>query len=340
MKLGVLGAGAIGCYLGGRLVASGRKVVLVGRASLGQEVAAHNMRLSDYRGYARTLTPAEVAISTEPEALASCDVILLTVKSGDTEQAAATLARVAPSAVVVSFQNGIGNPDLLRAAGLRVCAGMVPFNVLRKEGARFHQGTSGTLVLDDAAAPASLVEALSVAGLPARARADVRAMQWGKLLVNLNNSINALAGVPIRQMLADRSYRLVMAACAREAIGVLAAAGVTARLDPPLPPRLVPSLLSLPDALFALFSRPMIRVDEQARSSMWDDLARGRRTEIDALNGEIVRLAESVGRDAPLNRCVVELVRAAEGHGSPGLSSRELSERVRLVSASSGRPSR
>ena len=125
-------------------------------------------------------------------------------------------------------------------------------------------------------------------------------------------------------MLHDRAYRRIMAACLREGLVALAAAGIRPRLPMPLPPRWVPALLGAPDALFRILARPMLRVDPTARSSMWDDLARGRPTEIEELNGEVVRLADAVGTTAPLNRAIVAAVHAAEGHGSPQLSAAAL----------------
>jgi 2-dehydropantoate 2-reductase len=286
--------------------------------------------LSDLEGAAIAVSPERIRFSTDASALAACHLVLVTVKGGDTAAAGAALKSVLPdTAVVVSFQNGVGNPAILRAAGLRVFAGMVPWNVLRSDGGRFHQGTSGVLAVEEGA-PAAFLEAVRAGGLRIRARRDVVALQWGKLLVNLNNSVNALAGVPIAEMLRDRRYRLIMAAIAREAIATLAAARVPARLSPPLPLPLVPALLSAPDWLFRAAARPMVRVDPHARSSMWDDLQRGRKTEIEQLNGEIVRLAEKHGGDAPLSRAIVELVHAAEGHGSPALDAAALRQRLGL----------
>jgi 2-dehydropantoate 2-reductase len=328
MQVGVMGAGAIGCYLGGRLAASGVPVVLVGRPSLAAEVAQHGMRLTDYRGFDQTLP---LAVATEPSALSECDVVLVTVKGGDTAAAGAALAPVLRrDARVVSFQNGVNNPELLRAVlPQRVLAGMVPFNVLRRDGAQFHQGTSGTLAVergDDA-----LVEALTRSGLEAVVSDDMRAVLWGKLLVNLNNSVNALANIPIKEMLEQRDYRRIMAACMREGLDAVAAARIKPKLDVPLPPRLVPWVLSLPTAIFSVVARAMLHVDPQARSSMWDDLSRGRKTEIDALNGEIVRLADKVGTPATVNAAIVRLIKDAEGNGSPGLGAGELRQRLGLA---------
>jgi 2-dehydropantoate 2-reductase len=324
-----MGAGAIGCYLGGRLAETGVEMVLVGRAPLTAEIAKHGLRLTDYRGHDAHVS---VETATEPVALAACQLVMVTTKGGDTATAAAALAPVLkPGATVVSFQNGVNNPDVLRAAlpGVRVLAGMVPFNVLRREGAHFHQGTSGRLAIERSHTATALVAKLRRAGLPTDEHHDMRGVMWGKLLVNLNNSINALAGIPIREMLGQRDYRRVMAACIREGLDACARAGIRPRLQQPLPPRWVPSLLTLPDALFRALARPMLTVDPQARSSMWDDLERGRKTEIEALNGEIVRLAQGLGGAAPVNAKIVELVHEAERGGAREIAAAELR---RLVS--------
>ena len=329
MRIGVLGAGSIGCYLGGRLLASGVETLLVGRAALAAEVAASGLSLSDYRGFRAHLAARRVAIATSPEPLAGCDVVLVTVKGGDTASAGDALAGVVKTgAIVVSFQNGVQNPAALRAAlpRNRVLAGMVPFNVLRSEGAAFHQGTSGRLAVErtEDGAETPLVRALVAAGLPTRTHADMNAVLWGKLLVNLNNSINALAGVPLKEQLGARAYRRVMAACVREGVAIVTEAGISPVVDFPLPIRFLPAILSLPDPVFHAIARSMVRIDPHARSSMWDDLERGRSTEVDALNGEIVRLAARIGRVAPINASILARVKEAEGHRSPGLDAAAL----------------
>ncbi len=213
MRVGVLGAGSIGAYVGGRLVAAGVPVTLVGRAALATEVAARGLRLTDLDGFDVTLPPAQVSIATEARALADCDFILVTVKGLDTRTAGEKLAAIArPDALVVSFQNGVRNREVLAAAlGERplAVAGTVLFNVLRRAPAHLHQGTSGRLMLsplpDGREQP--LVAALKKAGLPTVVHADMERVQWGKLLVNLNNSINALAGVPLLEQLRQGGVR-------------------------------------------------------------------------------------------------------------------------------------
>lgn len=319
MRIGVFGAGSIGCFVGGRLLAAGHDVVLVGR--MGAEVAAHGLTLSDWGGR-RWRVPA-VRYEAEAGSLGDREAVLVAVKSPDTAAAAATLApTLAPGTVVVSFQNGVGNVEVLRA-GLPACtvlAGMVPFNVIRQGEGRFHNGTSGPLELERrAGAEQPLVAALADAGFEVVLHDDLARTQWSKLLVNLNNPLNALAGVPLREQLGDREHRRVMAAVVREAMGCLRAAGIRPVRIGRMIPSLAPFVLSLPDWLFFRIASTMVKIDPAARSSMWEDLARGRPTEVEHLNGAIIRLGEQHGVPTPLNRRVRELVLAAEGRGSPGL---------------------
>ncbi len=322
MNVGVLGAGSIGAYLGGRLAAAGVTTTLVARQALADAVARDGLHLSALDGVDVTLPPDRVHIVTSPLPLASCDFILVTVKGHDTVHVARQLPTVIRhDAVVVSFQNGVGNVEVLhRALGDHaVLAGMVPFNVLRRGEAHLHQGTSGVLALQALAdgRHQRLVDALVAAGLPTQAYEDMRGIQWGKLLVNLNNSINALSGLPLQQQLAQRGYRKVMAACVREGLRVLKRAGIKPYIDAPLPPSLVPTLMELPNALFKLAAKKIVSIDANARSSMWEDLQRGRKTEVELLNGEIVRLGAQLDVPTPINQRVMDLVKEAEHLGTP-----------------------
>jgi 2-dehydropantoate 2-reductase len=322
LHVGVFGAGAIGGYVGARLAQAGVPVTIVGRGAA-LEALRHRVRLSDHRGF--TAEVAGLRASEDAASLAGASHVLVAVKSGDTEAAARALAGVLPrDAVVLSFQNGVRNAERLRALlpDHLVLAAMVPFNVVR-DGARWHQGTSGTLAIEAHPRAAPLREALVRAGLPAVLDHDVARKQWGKLLVNLGNAVNALSGLPIRAMLADRGHRRAMAALFGEGEEALRRAGIRPVLDMPVPAWIVPRLLLLPDGLFRFVLPALAKVDDEARSSMADDLRRGRTTEVEVLNGEIVRLAEASGSAAPRNARIVALVREAE-RGAPPLSSAEL----------------
>ncbi len=150
---------------------------------------------------------------------------------------------------------------------------------------------------------------------------------WGKLLINLNNAVNALSGRPLLTEVRERDYRRVFAAAMREGLGILDRAGITPAKVGDVGPRLMPAVIGSPDWLFNRMFIKRWKIDARARSSMSDDLAQGRKTEVDYINGELVALAERISADAPINRKIVELVRAAEAGAEP-LSPAALRETV------------
>lgn len=334
--IGVMGAGAIGCYVGGRLAAAGARVVLVGRARLRAEIGAAGLTVTELDGL-RQHHLKDVAFETSADALRDCDTVLCCVKSGHTTDAAAELARViSPDATVISLQNGLHNADLLRAGLPRhaVFGGIVSFNVVSKGAGVFRQATSGPLVIERPSTNQPQLDGLeamlAAAGLEALFTQNLRPLRWSKLVMNLNNAIGALTDRPTRDLLFLGEFRRILAAIIAEAVGVLEATGTeTAKLGP-LPVRLFPVMLRLPSPIFRVVARAQVKVDAEARSSMWEDVTRGRKTEVDELNGEIVRLAASRGLTAPLNAKIVELIREVEakGEGSPKLGADALWRRL------------
>ena len=146
------------------------------------------------------------------------------------------------------------------------------------------------------------------------------------MLINLGNAINALSDMPLLEQLHDRRWRRLMADQMAEGLRVLKAAGITPAKTTAAPPNLIPHILRLPTPLFRVIAAQMLTIDAQARSSMWDDLKQGRKTEIDALQGAILELASRHGRQAQLNARMRSLIRAAEaaGKGPPGLGPDEI----------------
>ncbi|WP_078315637.1 2-dehydropantoate 2-reductase [Mycobacterium sp. D16Q16] len=336
MKIAVAGAGSVGCYVGGRLQTAGHDLVYVGRGTLGQSIAEHGLALSDYQGWSATIPGHDCVFSEDIDAVRAADVVLVTVKSAATPKMAESLAdRLRPGAVVVSLQNGISNPAQISryVKQHRVITGMVGFNVAQVGPVHFHQGTQGKLSISVGAE--SLADALTDSGLPAAVRDDMPAVQWGKLVVNLNNAVNALSGLPLKAELGEREYRLVLAAAQREALSLLRRNNqpVVGPLAAPL--ALMPWVLRMPNSVFALLARQMVEIDPQARSSMLDDITRGRPTEIDYINGEVVKLAQKLGTKAPVNAALVSLVREASSSGDKKWSGSELRREVELRSAGS-----
>jgi 2-dehydropantoate 2-reductase len=323
--IAVFGAGAIGCWVAGYLALGGDHAWLIGRQRLVDELAGRPLTISELGAPSRTTLGFHT--TTDPAVAASADVTFVAVKSTQTAEAGAALARVLPAnAVVVSLQNGVRNADVLRAAlpECRVLAGMVPFNVIRRAPGAYHRATAGTLMIEDAPAAAVVLAAAKRAGLPIEARRDMLAVQWAKLVLNLNNAINALSGLPLAEELGQRDYRRVLAAAQREALAALARANQPLAQLTPVPARWLPRILELPDLAFRLAARQMLAIDPSARSSMWDDFEARRPTEIDYLQGEVVALAERHGLTAPVNAALVKLVRIAEGGGRRDYTGAEL----------------
>jgi 2-dehydropantoate 2-reductase len=308
-----MGAGAIGCYLGGCLQATGTPVVFVGRPRVLDELRRHGLHLTDLDGGDHRIAAADLVLHEAVPAGLRPAWVLLAVKSAATTAAARELApMLAPGTLVVSMQNGVSNADVARAAApaLEVLAGMVPFNVARLGPGHFHRGTDGALAAQDHPVLRDGAALFARSGLALELHADLRGIQWAKLLLNLNNPVNALSGLPLKAELQDRDFRRCLAALQQEGLAALAAAGIAPAQLSPLPARWLPAVLRLPTPIFRRIAARMLRIDEKARSSMAEDFALGRPTEIDALCGEVVRLAERHGLRAPVNRKTIERIEA------------------------------
>lgn len=327
MKTGIFGAGSIGCYVGGKLAASGYDVVLVGRESVGERIAG-GMTLTRFDGNGCRAEPDRFTYSTDPAALADCDVIFLCVKSVATKDAGTILARCTrPDAIIVSLQNGISNAAVLREAlaPRPVLAGMVGFNVAQIGDSRFHCGTEGDVFIGAGQSAEAIAQTMNAAGIKTLVAQDIESIQWGKLLYNLNNPVNALSGLPLKRQLSQRAYRQVFAALVREARAVLKAAGIRPAKIGRAGPELLAPILVLPDWLFLRIAAGMLAIDENAKTSMLEDLEKGRPPEIDWLNGEIVALGRKTGVATPVNERIVGLVKAAfAGEGPRSFSGPEL----------------
>jgi 2-dehydropantoate 2-reductase len=319
MNIIILGAGAIGCYVGGRLALAGNKVTLVGRPRVTDALARDGLMVTDLDGFKATLPARELRLATSLASWRTAaagqrnapTVVLLCVKGGATEAAAREIAQCCPAgSTVISLQNGTENAARIQAntPGMTVLAGMVPYNVVMPTPHHVHRGTTGRLAIAQHAVSQQLAPVLAVAGLPVDLVADMRPVQWGKLLLNLNNPVNALSDLPLKAQLLERDYRRALALLQTEALGVMALAGIRPAQVGSAPPKLLPTVLGLPNWLFTRVAARMLRMDDQARSSMWDDVQQGRVTEVDDLCGAVVRLAAAHGRQAPRNAAMCLLV--------------------------------
>lgn len=332
----IAGAGAIGCFVGGLLAAAGAQVTLLLRPRVAAEIHTHGLTLTDLDGMAQKVSAERLSLSENPSCLAGADLILVTVKSGSTAQIARLIDRHAPAKCpVVSLQNGVTNGATLRdmLPGRDLRGGMVPFNVVPLGQGGYHRATSGDIVIG--AGPGDLAEVLSVPYLRVVESRDIEAVQWGKFLINLNNALNALSGLPLKQQLQDRGWRRLMADQWAEALMVLRAKGIAPASTTPVSVGAVPWIFRLPTPLFSRVAAQMLKIDDQARTSMSYDLMALRPTEIDALQGEVIRMGTELGYRTPVARLVVDLIETAEvaGQGLPNLPAAALRSELKGTGA-------
>lgn len=328
VRVGIMGAGSIGCFLGGMLATDKSiDVVLVGRERVGAELAEQGLHLQDLGGKHTTVSPERFAFATDVTALRDCQVVMCCVKSAHTEDVAKDMARVlSADTVVVSMQNGVRNVGVLRRhlEERDVLPGIVDFNVVSQGEGRFQRTMDGPLrtATCDAANWRRVVAAIRSSGLTLLESTDLQPEQWTKLLLNLNNAVSALSGAATPVLLQSAEYRRIVAAILEEGIGVLRAGGIKPAKLRGIPVAWMPKILRMPTPIVRLVTRAQMNVDPEARSSMWEDLVRGRPTEVEYLNGEVVALAKQHGVPAPVNERVVALVHEAEraAAGSPQYS--------------------
>ncbi|MEM7067291.1 MAG: 2-dehydropantoate 2-reductase [Pseudomonadota bacterium] len=312
-RIVVAGAGSIGCFVGGTLLAAGRSVSFLGRDRIAEELNGNGLRLTDYTGMEQSVSADKIAISTDPTILQKAEVVFVTVKSGATQEMAELIREhTKTSATIVSLQNGISNSETLRDTlkEFDVRAGMVPFNVVQKGNGHFHRATSGDIKVEQG--NPEMAELLDVKHLKTIASKDMNSILWGKLLINLNNALNALHGGTLVEQLSDRDQRRRMADQMKEGLKVIKAEGISPNPPAPVPAWVIPHILRLPTPLFRLAAKQMLTIDPQARSSMSDDIELGRKTEIDELQGAIVMLGKKHEIPTPMNEQVMAEIKKLE----------------------------
>jgi 2-dehydropantoate 2-reductase len=292
--IAILGAGAVGCYFGGMLARSGVRVTLIGRAPQMETIRRDGLLFDSvhYRGR------IDLEVSADPAAVHGAAFVLLCVKTLDTvsamEQATAHLSA---SSVVVSLQNGVDNVDRIREAlGLEMIPAVVYVAAEMPALGRLKHNGRGDLVMPDRPDAASLAALFQPAGVPCRLTANIATELWTKLVMNCtHNAMSALTRSRYGPMTADPLARDLMRHVIEEIVVVARTLGVT--LDAA---RLMDGAIKLGEAMSG------------AISSTAQDIARGKLTEIDSLNGYVVRRGAEFGIPAPVNQTLHGLVKLLE----------------------------
>jgi len=313
VRILIFGAGAIGQFLGAKLALAGAQVHLLARPAVVDAVNQRGMLVSELNASSQAIT-GKVSASSDLPPGREFDLVLLTVKGGATTDSARTLAAgLATATPVISFQNGVENVSRIRQAAptLNAIAGMVPYNVVQIAPGQIKRTSAGVLMVERSETTQHLADWCKRAHLDLELRDDMLQVQWGKLLLNLNNPINALSGQPLRAQLLDSGYRHIVAALQDEALGVLSVAGIQPAQVTAMAPTWIPRLLRLPTPFFRIIAARMLKIADDARSSMYDDRVAGRITEVDDLCGAVVRLARKHALGAPFNQALQNLVEHA-----------------------------
>jgi 2-dehydropantoate 2-reductase len=302
----VLGAGAVGCYFGGLLARAGAPVTLIGRAQHVEAITRDGLFLESQQFQGRI----PVAATTAVEAARDATIILLCVKTLDTGQAAKALApHRLPGAIVVSLQNGVDNVERVRAAsGIAAFAAVVYVAASMIGPGHVKHAGRGDLLLGDLLARTQpdehrgrqlddLAALLVRAGIPCRVSDNIEADLWTKMLINCAyNAISALARARYSRIVSNPWTREVLKQVIQEVVTVARAEGVRFPPDRDL----VQIGLQLADTM------------SNATSSTAQDIARGKRTEIDSLNGYVVRRGAELGLATPVNQTLHALVKLLE----------------------------
>ncbi len=333
LKVSVLGAGSIGCYVGGYLQSVGCQVTFIGRSRVKWDVDLRGLTLTHYRRKPIDLRREDMKYEMGYDNLDSADVILICVKSQDTAAIAETIAEnLTTTPLLISLQNGVNNQHVLEhQTGLLTLGAIVPFNVTPVHRGEFHCGTEGKLLIEasDDSRLATVVKAFRKSKMGAKTTPNIADYQWGKLLVNLNNALSALSGGTLREGLSQKDYRLTLAAMMEEGLEICQGAGLNPKTFGKASIHRTISILRLPNIAFGPIMSAILKIDANARSSMLDDLEGGKDSEVDFLQGEIVRLATSTGQYAQINGIVLQQVYAAfKAHQSPNMSGQEMLELI------------
>ncbi len=302
IKVAVMGAGAVGCYYGGMLARAGHEVVLIARAQHVEAIVLDGLRVQTaaFDEYVR------LSASTAPSAVEGADLVLFCVKSTDTESAGELIRpHLAPGALVLCLQNGVDNADRLRAVLPRheVAAAVVYVATEMAGPGHVKHNGRGELVIEPSRgqgfSSAAAALALMGAGVPVEILDNVRGALWAKLILNCAyNAVSAIVQMPYGQTVRGEGVTDVMRDVVAECLAVAKADGVTVPGDVEAAVRKIAE--TMPDQF----------------SSTAQDLARGKHSEIDYLNGFVVRRGHALNVPTPANRVLWALVKLLESRMS------------------------
>ena len=298
-KVAIVGTGAVGGYFGGMLLRAGVPVVMIGRPAFVDAVKKSGLFL-DTKQFQERVRPE---VSTELAAAAGCEIVLFCVKTTNTAETARQLApHLAPNVAVVSLQNGVNNlPEIHEASGIDAVAAVVYVAASVPTPGTIKHGGRGDLVIGPPTLRTERIAQLfASANVPCRVSENIEAELWTKFVWNCAfNAISGLGLVTYDQIAQNREAQKVVEAAVYETLAVARAKGIQpARFEDPA--KSIAASFNVTEWMMG------------TRSSTAQDMARGKRTEIDALNGHVARLGAQLGIPTPVNQTLYALVKLQE----------------------------
>lgn len=295
MKIAVMGAGAVGSYIGAMLARAKHDVTLIARPQHVDAIKKHGLLFNgrDFHG------SVQVQATTEASGVEGADVVLLCVKSGDTEAAGRAMApHLKPDATVLCLQNGVDNAERLQATIKQVAVPVAVYVATEMAGPGHvrHKGR-GDLIIGPSPTSADIARQFSDAAIPTTVSDNVIGELWVKLILNcVYNALSAVSQLPYGPLFKVEGVSEVAEDVIGECVAVAGSLGI------PIPDNISDIVLALAGTM------------PEQYSSTAQDLARGKPTEIDYLNGYVVRKGAERGISTPVNLALQVMVKACEAH--------------------------
>jgi len=315
MKYAVIGLGAIGSIIGGLLAKSGEKIILIGKKNQVEEIRKKGIKIN---GINNSISIDNVTVSTDLSLISNSDIIIICVKSQDTQNLAEELKKfIKKSTLIISLQNGIRNSKILKQiTGNAVLSGIILFNALYIKPGEVTLTLKGGLILETNSLyniqVENFIKVLNKFKIESILETDIEGFLWSKLVVNLQNAVTALTGQTIKESIVNKDSRAIIIASMKEGLDILKKLKIPYKTLPDIDPKITIRRLTILNSVLLKFGSRILKLDETARSSMWQSIYRKRPTEIGYINGEIVDLAKKNDLKAPINTKLVELVKDVE----------------------------
>jgi 2-dehydropantoate 2-reductase len=297
LRIAIVGAGGVGGYFGGRLAAAGNDVRFIARGAHLEALRTRGLIIRSFKG---DLHLPRVTATDDPAAIGPVDIALFTVKLYDAESAARLLKPlIGPETAVIPLQNGVDGTDIVsRAVGRQHTAGGTVYvaAVIDEPGVIRHTALEHLIFgeLDGARTPRleRLLDSCGSAGVQATLSGNVQVDIWTKFVrLSVFSGMTAVTRCPIGPIVADPELFEMVKAAARETMSVARAHGIP-----------------VPDSVIDDIDRAYRALPPHMKSSMLEDLERGRPLELPWLSGAVVRLARQVGVDTPIHRFIAAVL--------------------------------